>query len=85
MLVNIYRFLDMVHAATRNPNGNPIRTRYQTAEVRENVVVPKFLPIDCYDPLYLETLSDVDRHLLQPASRYGLEALYMSMRAAGYR
>ncbi|KAI0323430.1 hypothetical protein GY45DRAFT_1341449 [Cubamyces sp. BRFM 1775] len=82
-LVNVYRHLDMVHAATRNPIGNPIRTRYLTANVRSKVVVPKFLPIDCYDPLYLQTLSDVERHLLQPKPAFGVEELCMNLRALG--
>ncbi|KAI1782720.1 hypothetical protein LXA43DRAFT_1068339 [Ganoderma leucocontextum] len=57
-LVEIYRWLDGKHAEMRNPHGAPIRTRFlRPGHTRENATVPKGLPVDCYDPAYLRSLS----------------------------
>ncbi len=82
-LIHLYRYLDLVHATTRNPNGNPIRTRYRTARVREDLVVPPKLPEDCYDTLYLTTRPPAEVHLLRPAPPCGIEELWMSVQAIG--
>lgn len=82
-LVSLYRHLDTVHAATRNPNGNPIRTRHHTFRTRENMVVPKELPKDCYNPLYLDHLEPRERHLVRPGPSCGIEELYRRVRTCG--
>lgn len=82
-LVNLYRYLDMIHAATRNPNGNPIRARYHTHRVRQGLIVPKRLPADCYNHRYLNNLEPLDRHLIRPGPNCGVEDLYMKVRMSG--
>lgn len=82
-LVHLYRHLDMVHAATRNPNGNPIRTRYHTPRVREDMAIPQGLPVDCYDGLYIAALPPREKLRLRPGPRCSLEELYMRVRTSG--
>lgn len=83
-LVSLYRHLDLIHAATRNPNGNPIRTRLRTAMVHEDMVIPPKLPEDCYDMLYLSThRNPTEVHLLRRGPPCGIEELWMGVQAAG--
>ncbi|RPD52503.1 hypothetical protein L227DRAFT_568553 [Lentinus tigrinus ALCF2SS1-6] len=79
-LVHLYRHLDLIHAATRNPNGNPIRTRHRTLRVREPMTVPDGLPIDCYSPLFLNRCSALDMQMLRPKPPVGVDELWMRTR-----
>lgn len=76
-LIHLYRHLDLIHAATRNPNGNPIRTRHRTHRVRRKTMAPIGLPIDCYDPLYITRCTRMERTLLQAKPRIGLDDLLL--------
>ena len=78
-LVHLYRHMDLIHAATRNPNGNPIRIRHRTPRVHQPMNVPKGLPIDCYDPLFLNRCSALDKQVLRPGSPVGIDELWMKL------
>ncbi|KAI0365294.1 hypothetical protein BV20DRAFT_982669 [Pilatotrama ljubarskyi] len=70
-LVHLYRHLDLIHAVTRNPNGNPIRRRIRTQRVHADLTVPKGLPIDCYNQLYMHSRPSLERFTLKPKPRSG--------------
>lgn len=82
-LVHLYRHLDLIHASTRNPNGNPIRLRHRTLRVRENMTVPKGLPIDCYNRVYLNRCSALELQMLRPKGAIGLSELWARVQAHG--
>ena len=71
-MVHLYRHLDLIHAATRNLNGNPIRTRHLTGMRRGVVDIPRGLPQDCYDAQYLNGRPHLELYLLQPEPPIGL-------------
>ena len=73
----MYRHLDLIHDAMRNPNGNPIRTRHRTLRVRQPMTVPDGLPIDCYNPLFLNRCSNLDIQMLRPKPPIGIDELWM--------
>lgn len=79
-LLHLYRHLDLIHAATRNPNGNPIRTRVQLMRTRGSGKVPKKLPLDCYNPLFLREATILEREFLEPRADYGVENLLSAVR-----
>ncbi|KAJ2998723.1 hypothetical protein NUW54_g7007 [Trametes sanguinea] len=81
-LVGIYRHLDTIHASTRNPHGNPIRVRYHTSRIRDTMVVPKHLPADCYDPLYLRSLEPSTTYCLRTRPPVGVEELYLALKTS---
>ncbi|KAI0745550.1 hypothetical protein C8Q76DRAFT_688603 [Earliella scabrosa] len=82
-LVHLYRHMDLIHAATRNPNGNPIRVRHRTLRVRQSVAAPKGLPIDCYDSLFLNRCTPLDIQVLRPRPPVGVDELWMRVQAHG--
>jgi hypothetical protein len=75
-LCNLYRYLDLIHAENRNPNGNPIRSRQRTMQSRQRRKAPKGLPKDCYDQLFLEQQTVLQRQLLQIAPSVRVGALW---------
>lgn len=82
-LVHLYRHLDLIHAATRNPNGNPIRTRHRTLRVRQSMTPPKGLPIDCYNPLFLNRCTPLDMQVLRPRPPIGVDELWIRVQSHG--
>ena len=85
-LVEIYRWLDGKHAEMRNPHGAPIRTRFlRPGHTRENATAPKGLPVDCYDPAYLRSLSGVRRRVLHAEPAVGVEGLWLALLASELR
>lgn len=82
-LVHLYRHLDLIHAATRNPNGNPIRVRHRTIRVHEPMTVPKGLPVDCYNALFLNRCSALDRQMLRPKPAIGVDELWIRVQGHG--
>ncbi len=85
-LVEIYRWLDRKHAETRNIHGAPIRTRcLRPGHTRDGAVVPKGLPIDCYDSAYLRSLPGVQRRILGPGPPVDVEGLWLRLLASELR
>jgi hypothetical protein len=74
-LCTLYRHLDLVHAVSRNPNGNPIRTRVRTLQVRQRRKVPPGLPRDCYSDVYLDNCTVMQRELIDAGKPYGVKQL----------
>ena len=82
-LVEIYRWLDRKHAETRNIQGAPIRTRiFQPGITRRDAAVPRGLPIDCYDGVYLRSLPGVQRRTLHPEPAVNVESLWLGVIAS---
>ena len=79
-LVDIYRWLDRKHMETRNIQGAPIRTRvFRPGVTRGDAVVPRGLPLDCYDKVYLRSLSCVQRRVLHPEPAASVEGLWLQL------
>jgi hypothetical protein len=74
-LCHLYRHLDLIHAANRNPNGNPIRTRHRTMRTHQGIKPPKKLPEDCFNGMYLRQISRLEREFLKMTGSVGIEAL----------
>lgn len=47
------------------------------------MTVPKGLPIDCYDPLYINRCTALDMQMLRPKPPVGLDELWMRVQAQG--
>ncbi|RDB14507.1 hypothetical protein Hypma_016611 [Hypsizygus marmoreus] len=74
-LCHLYRHLDLIHAANRNPNGNPIRTRHRSLRTRGSQKPPKGLPADCFNSRYLGQITRLDKEFLCMTGTFGVERL----------
>ena len=82
-LVDIYCWLDRKHAETRNIQGAPIRTRiFRPSVTQGNTAVPRGLPIDCYNGVYLHSLPSVQRRTLRPEPAVNVESLWLGVIAS---
>ena len=79
-LVDIYHWLDRKHAETRNIQGAPIRTRiFRPSVTRGDTAIPRGLPIDCYDGVYLRSLPGVQCRTLHPEPAVNVESLWLGV------
>lgn len=76
---HLYRYLDLVHASTRNPNGNPIRQRHRVLGNCGRDKPPSNLPADCYDPIFMERVPPMRRRLISPSKPFGVEQLWRNV------
>ncbi|RDB30751.1 hypothetical protein Hypma_005819 [Hypsizygus marmoreus] len=82
-LCHLYRHLDLIHAANRNPNGNPIRTRHRTMRTRGSAKPPKGLPKDCLNSRYLDQITILEREFLQMTHACGIERMLTEVQRLG--